>query len=68
MGRGSLRGRAGRQSLNFVRQESASCSEMVLPPAFGTSTKLSEGQTVPTGFRPKGRGEFEVTCHRKALR
>ena len=48
--------------LNFVRQESASCSEMVLLPAFGKSAKLPEGVTVPVEFLPKERGEFEFTC------
>ena len=48
--------------LNFVRQESASCSEMVLLPAFGKSAKLPEGVTVPVEFLPKERGEFEFAC------
>lgn len=48
--------------LNFVRQESASCSEMVLLPAFGKSAKLPEGTTVPIEFLPKERGEFEFAC------
>jgi plastocyanin domain-containing protein len=48
--------------LNFVRQESASCSEMVLLPAFGKSARLPEGQTVPVEFLPKERGEFEFAC------
>jgi plastocyanin domain-containing protein len=48
--------------LNFVRQESASCSEMVLLPAFRKSAKLPEGQTVPIEFLPKERGEFEFAC------
>jgi plastocyanin domain-containing protein len=48
--------------LNFVRQESASCSEMVLLPAFAKSARLPEGQTVPVEFLPKERGEFEFAC------
>ena len=48
--------------LNFVRQESASCSEMVLLPAFGKSAKLPEGATVLVEFLPKERGEFEFAC------
>jgi len=48
--------------LNFVRQEPASCSEMVLLPAFGKSAKLPEGATVPVEFLPKERGEFEFAC------
>jgi len=48
--------------LNFVRQESASCSEMVLLPAFNKSAKLPEGETVAVEFLPKERGEFEFAC------
>jgi plastocyanin domain-containing protein len=48
--------------LNFVRQESVSCSEMVLLPAFNKSAKLPEGQTVAVEFLPKERGEFEFAC------
>jgi plastocyanin domain-containing protein len=48
--------------LNFVRQESASCSEMVLLPAFGKSARLPEGQIVAVEFLPKERGEHEFAC------
>ena len=48
--------------LNFVRQESASCSEMVLLPAFNRSAQLPEGKTVAVEFLPKERGEFEFSC------
>ena len=48
--------------LNFVRQESASCSEMVLLPAFNKSTRLPEGQTISVEFLPRERGEFEFAC------
>ena len=48
--------------LNFVRQESASCSEMVLLPAFNKSAKLPEGQTVSVEFLPKAPGEYEFAC------
>lgn len=48
--------------LNFVRQESASCSEMVLLPAFNKSAKLPEGQTVPIEFLPTEPGEYEFAC------
>ncbi len=54
--------------LNFVRQESASCSEMALLPAFGKSAKLPEGATVPVEFLPKERGEFEFACQMGMLR
>jgi len=48
--------------LNFVRQESASCSEMVLLPAFEKSATLPEGKTVPIEFLPKEPGEYEFAC------
>ncbi len=48
--------------LNFVRQESASCSEMVLFPAFNKSAKLPEGETVPIEFLPNEPGEYEFAC------
>jgi plastocyanin domain-containing protein len=55
-------GRGKPVRLNFVRQESASCSEMVLLPAFGKSAKLPEGQTVPVEFLPTEPGEYEFAC------
>lgn len=48
--------------LNFVRQESASCSEMVLLPAFNKSARLPEGETVPVEFLPTEPGEYEFAC------
>ena len=48
--------------LNFVRQESASCSEMVLLPAFNKSARLPEGETVPVEFLPNEPGEYEFAC------
>jgi plastocyanin domain-containing protein len=48
--------------LNFVRQESASCSEMVLLPAFHKSARLPEGQIVPVEFLPTEPGEYEFAC------
>jgi len=54
--------------LNFVRQESASCSEMVLLPAFNKSAKLPEGETVPVEFLPKAPGEYEFACQMGMIR
>ena len=54
--------------LNFVRQESASCSEMVLLPAFNKSANLPEGQTVAVEFLPKDPGEYEFQCQLGMLR
>lgn len=48
--------------LNFVRQESAACSEMVLLPAFNRSMSLPEGQTVAVEFMPSEPGEYEFAC------
>jgi len=42
--------------LNFVRAESASCSEMVLFPDFNKSAKLPEGDTVPIELMPDRTG------------
>jgi plastocyanin domain-containing protein len=54
--------------LNFVRQESASCSEMVLLPAFNKSTNLPEGETIAVEFLPKDPGEYEFQCQMGMLR
>jgi len=54
--------------LNFVRTESASCSEMVLFPDFNKSAKLPEGETVPVEFMPDKAGEFEFQCQMGMLR
>ncbi len=54
--------------LNFVRQESASCSEMVMLPAFNKSANLPEGQTVAIEFLPKEAGEYEFQCQMGMLR
>lgn len=48
--------------LNFVRQESSSCSEMVLLPAFDKQARLPEGETVALEFVPKEPGEYEFAC------
>ena len=48
--------------LNFLRQESASCSEMVLLPAFNKSATLPEGRTVAVEFLPTQPGEYEFAC------
>ena len=48
--------------LNFIRAESASCSEMVLFPEFGKSAKLPEGETIPIEFLPDKAGEYEFQC------
>ena len=54
--------------LNFLRQESASCTEMVLLPAFNKSAKLPEGEIVPVEFLPTEPGEFEFACQMGMIR
>lgn len=54
--------------LNFRREESASCSEMVLLPDFGKSARLPQGETVPLEFMPDREGEFEFACQMGMLR
>ena len=48
--------------LNFMRAESASCSEMVLFLDFNKSAKLPEGETVPVELMPDKAGEFGFQC------
>ena len=48
--------------LNFVRSESASCSEMVLFPDFKKSAQLPEGETVAVELMPDKAGEYGFQC------
>jgi plastocyanin domain-containing protein len=48
--------------LNFNRQETASCSEMVLFPDFDKSAELPTGETVPIEFTPERPGEYDFQC------
>jgi plastocyanin domain-containing protein len=55
--------KAGRPvRLNFNRQETASCSEMVLFPDFNKSAKLPPGETVTIEFTPEEPGEYDFQC------
>jgi len=54
--------------LNFRREETASCSEMVLLPDFGKSAQLPEGETVAIEFMPDRPGEFDFACQMGMLR
>jgi len=54
--------------LNFRREETAACSEMVIMADFGKSAKLPEGETVPVEFLPEKAGEYEFTCQMGMLR
>jgi len=48
--------------LNFRREESAACSEMVVFGDFGKSAKLPQGETVAVEFVPDQPGEYEFSC------
>ena len=61
--------KAGRPvRMRFTRQESASCSEMVLFPDFNQSAKLPEGQEVLVEFTPDKPGEYGFQCQMGMLR
>ncbi len=48
--------------LNFTRQETASCSEMVLFPDFNKSAKLPTGETISLELTPEKPGEYGFQC------
>ena len=48
--------------LNFRREETASCSEMVLFPDFNKSAHLPTGETVALEFMPEQPGEYQFAC------
>jgi plastocyanin domain-containing protein len=48
--------------LNFIQQETASCSEMVLFPDFNRSAKLPTGEIVSIEFTPEKPGEYDFQC------
>lgn len=48
--------------LNFNRQETAGCSEMVLFPDFNKSANLPTGEIVPVEFTPTKPGEYGFSC------
>ena len=55
--------KAGRPvRLNFRREETASCSEMLLLPAFGKSVKFPTGENVAVEFTPDKPGEYPFSC------
>ncbi len=55
--------KAGRPvRLSFQRQETASCSEMVLFPDFNKSARLPTGQTVTIELTPEKPGEYDFQC------
>ena len=54
--------------LSFRRDETASCSEMVIMEDFGKSATLPEGVVVPVEFVPDKPGEYEFHCQMGMLR
>lgn len=54
--------------LNFRREETAVCSEMVILSDFGKSAKLPTGETVAVEFLPEKPGEYEFACQMGMLR
>lgn len=48
--------------LKFRREETASCSEMVLFPDFDRSARLPAGETVAIEFTPEKPGEYGFAC------
>jgi plastocyanin domain-containing protein len=61
--------KAGQQlRMRFTRQESSTCSEMVLFPDFNQSAKLPEGKEVSVEFTPDKPGEYGFQCQMGMLR
>ena len=54
--------------LNFRREETAACSEMVVLGDFGKSAHLPVGEVVPMEFFPDKPGDYEFTCQMGMLR
>jgi plastocyanin domain-containing protein len=48
--------------LIFRREETSSCSEQVIFPAFGKSAMLPPGELVAVDLPPAEPGEYEFTC------
>ena len=61
--------RAGKPvRLTFRREESSSCSEMVVFGDFGKSAHLPEGEATPVELAPPKPGTYEFTCQMGMLR
>lgn len=54
--------------ITFLREETASCSERVVFPAFGKSTMLPYGTRVVVELPPSPPGTYEFTCAMNMLR
>jgi plastocyanin domain-containing protein len=53
---------------HFDRQETASCSEMVVFPDFDVSRRLPAGELVTIELTPEAPGEYEFSCQMGMLR
>ena len=54
--------------LNFRREETGACSEMVVFGDFGKSATLPTGEIVPIEFMPDRPGEYAFGCQMGMLR
>ena len=54
--------------LNFLRQETAACSEEVIFPAFARRAQLPDGELVSVELTPTDAGEYEFHCGMGMLR
>jgi plastocyanin domain-containing protein len=54
--------------LKFRREETASCSEMVIFPDFAKSARLPAGETVNVELMPKAPGRYDFHCQMNMLR
>ena len=54
--------------LNFRREETAACSEMVIFGDFGKSARLPTGETVAVELLPERPGEYDFACQMGMLR
>ena len=54
--------------LNFRREESSACTEMVVFPDFDKAAQLPEGETVAVDFVPEAPGEYEFSCQMGMVR
>ena len=54
--------------LNFRREESAACTEMVVFPDFDRAVQLPQGETVAIEFTPQEAGEFGFSCQMGMVR
>ncbi|NOY09660.1 MAG: cupredoxin domain-containing protein [Spirochaetes bacterium] len=48
--------------LNFLREETAACSEQVLLPDFHKQATLTPFKTIPVEFTPEKPGEYGFQC------